>query len=184
MILGCRIWFSLAPAVQSLSGVQWRWGGRGGVDGIRWCQSAQAPSVLPAQPRPCDQLVMELLVRTPSAAGELLTTSVCLWARHSFPAVESYGPGSPARSLPSRMLQPHLIQLCWASWERFPFQRGPSLLESFPSGEEHPLEQELADDGLLAKSSLSADFKIKFYWTHPCPFVLYCLYSVKWLWQR
>ena len=78
MILGYRIWFSLAPAVQSLSGVQWRWGGRGGVDGIRWCQSAQAPSVLPAQPRPCDQLVMELLVRTPSAAGELLTTSVCL----------------------------------------------------------------------------------------------------------
>ena len=91
------------------------------------------PSVFPAQPRPCDQLVMELLVRTPSAAGEPLTTSVCLWARYSFPAVESYGPGSPARSLPSRMLQPHLIQLCWASWEWFPFQCCLSLLESPPS---------------------------------------------------
>nr|CAI9710037.1 unnamed protein product [Rangifer tarandus platyrhynchus] len=72
-VLGCRVWSSPAPAAGSLGGLRWRRGGRGGVDGIGWCQRAQALRVLPAQPRPWDQLAMELLA---FAAGRSSRSSV------------------------------------------------------------------------------------------------------------
>ena len=156
VILGCCIWSSLAPAVQSLSGVHWRRGEKGGVDGIRWCQSAQ-PLV---SFQPSLDLVTSLLwnfwwghqvlqesLWPPLCACEpdthfLLWKAMAQGAQHVryhpeccnhilSNSVERHGNGSPSNVV-------------------FP------CLSPLPPAEEHPLEHELADDGLLAKSSLSS----------------------------
>lgn len=74
--------FALAPCHSVHYGMQWdNEGGSEGDDETKWCQSAWSLREFQPQPKPHDQLAVDLLVGIPSVPGGALTNSMPMCQR-------------------------------------------------------------------------------------------------------
>lgn len=106
---GVCFYLLLAVALMECNGYN---GGRSeGDDETKWCRSAWSLSEFQPQPKSHDHLDVDLLVEISRVPGGALTNSVPMCCLVCLPTVGNFGLWNPANSLPSRRLQPCLLQI-------------------------------------------------------------------------